>query len=246
MKNTAPLVLSLVLAVAAAVPLAAKAQSASKLVKVQGKVEIRDAKGKSLGTARVGTPLKTGETLQASSNGTAAIKTAEGDLVVVNKDSAVRVKDERNVFEQLMGKVLYFFRSTKQTERRVELQTAILGIRGTEFLVDASGNASAIALKEGKLDVDSKQEGFNVYQRNEADEFEAFKREQREGVEREQREFEAYKAKIREEFIAFQKSVKLEANQSLTISDGKATLGRIDPTMEETTRNLEEFAKDVR
>jgi hypothetical protein len=246
MKNIASLVLSLMLAAAVVFPLTAGAQGASKLVKVQGKVELRDAKGKNLGAVRVGTPLKTGETLQASSNGTAAIKTAEGDLVVVSKDSAVRVKDERNVFEQLMGKVLYFFRSTKQTERRVELQTAILGIRGTEFLVDASGSTAAIALKEGKLDVDSKQDGFNVYQRNEADEFEAFKREQREGVERERKEFEEYKAKIREEFIAFQKSVKLEANQSLTIGEGKATIGRIDPSMEETTRNLEEFAKDVR
>jgi len=246
MKNIAPLVLALAFGAAAAFPLAASAQGVSRLVKVQGKVEIRDAKGKSLGAARVGTPVKTGETLQASSNGTAAIKTAEGDLVVVSKDSAVRVKDERSIFEQLMGKVLYFFRSSKQTERRVELQTAILGIRGTEFLVDASGNASAIALKEGKLDVDSKQDGFNVFQRNEADEFEAFKREQQEGVERERKEFEQYKAQIREEFVAFQKSVKLEAHQSLTLSDGKATIGRIDPDMEDTTRKLEDFAKDVR
>ena len=246
MKNTASLVLSFLLAAVAVFPFTAAAQGGSRLVKVQGKVEIRDAKGKSLGAARVGTPLRTGETLQASANGTAAIKTAEGDLVVVSKDSAVRVKDERNVFEQLMGKVLYFFRSTKQSERRVELQTAILGIRGTEFLVDSAAEGSAIALKEGALDVDSKQDGFNVYRRNEADEFEAFKREQREGVERERKEFEQYKSKMREEFIAFQKSVKLEAQQSLTISEGKATIGRIDPDMEDTTRKLEEFANDVR
>jgi hypothetical protein len=245
MKNTVALAVAASLA-AAALPFTAHAQGASRLVKVQGSVEIHDAKGKNLGAARVGTPLKTGESLHASSNGTAAIKTATGDLVVVSKDSAVRVKDERNVFEQLVGKVLYFFRSSKQTERRVELQTAILGIRGTEFLVDSSAESSAIALKEGKLDVDSKQDGFNVYRRNEADEFEAFKREQREGVERERKEFEKYKAQMREEFIAFQKSVQLESQQSLTISEGKATIGRIDPEMEDTTRKLEEFSSDVR
>jgi len=246
MKNIVHSLLAILVTVATTYTPATNAQSATRVAKVRGDVEIRDVKGQSRGAAKVGATLKAGDSLHTTGNGTAALKTSGGDVVVVSKDSAVRLKDDRNAFEQLIGKVLYFFRSSKQTDRRVELQTAILGIRGTEFLVDTSADRSAVALKEGALEVDSKQGGFNVYRRNEADEFEAFKREAREALEKERAEFEQYKSQIREEFVAFQKSLKLESHQSLTLGDGKATVGGIDPRTEDSMRELAKFSEELR
>lgn len=224
----------------------AAAQPVARVVKLQGEGEVRDVAGKRRAAAQVGTTMTAGESLHASGKSTAALQTAAGDVIVVDSNSAVRVKDDRNTFEQLVGKILYFFRSGKRVDRRVELQTVAVGVRGTTFLVDSADDKTAIALKEGKVDVDSKRDGFNVYRRKEAEEFEAFKREIREGIERERKEFERYRAQEREEFIAFQKSVQLNPQESLVVAADKATIGRIDAEMEDSIRRLEDFSRGLR
>lgn len=224
----------------------AAADPVGRVVKLQGDVEVRDPAGNRRTAAKIGTAVNAGESLHASSKSTAAVRTAAGDLLVVDEGAAVRVKDEENTFEQLLGKILYLFRSTKRVDRRVELQTVAVGVRGTTFLVDAvdKDNAS-IALKEGRVDVDSKGEGFNLYRRKDLGEFEAFKQEIREGIERERKEFERYRAKEQEEFIAFKKSMQLNPRESLTISGDKAVVGGIDEEMQESIRRLEEFSRGL-
>lgn len=225
----------------------AAADPVARVVKVQGAAEVRDGAGQRRAPAHVGTTLNAGESLHASHKSKAALRTTAGDVIVVDEDATVRVKDDQNTFEQLIGKILYFFRSSKHIDRRVELQTVAVGVRGTTFLVDATDNErSSIAMKEGTVDVDSKGEGFNLYRRKDLTDFEAFKREMKEGIERERKEFERYRAKEQEEFVAFKKSMQLNAQESLTISGDKATIGRIDEETEETIRRLENFSRDLR
>lgn len=235
------------LVVASACCALAAAEPAGRVVRVQGEVEVRDAAGQRRAPAKVGTTVNAGESLHASGKSTAALRTVGGDLIVVDGGAAVRVKDEESTFEQLLGKILYLFRSTKRSDRRVELQTVAVGVRGTTFLVDAidKDNAS-IALKEGQIEVDSKGEGFNLYRRKDLSEFEAFKQEIREGIERERKEFERYRAKEQEEFIAFKKSMQLNPQESLTISGDKAVVGGIDQEMEDSIRRLEEFSRGLK
>jgi len=225
----------------------AAADPVARVVKVQGDAEVRDSAGKRRAPAHVGTALNAGESLHAAPKSTAALRTNAGDVIVVDADATVRVKDDQNTFEQLIGKILYFFRSSKHIDRRVELQTVAVGVRGTTFLVDTTDNEkSSIAMKEGTVDVDSKGEGFNLYRRKDASDFEAFKQEMREGVERERKEFERYRAKEQEEFVAFKKSMQLNSRESLTISGDKATIGGIDEEMESAIRRLEDFSREVR
>ncbi len=231
---------------ACAVSALAAAQPVARVVKLQGEGEVRDSAGQRRAPARVGTALNVGDSVHASGKSVAAVETAAGDVIVVDSDSAVRIKDDRNTFEQLIGKILYFFRSGKRVDRRVELQTVAVGVRGTTFLVDAEADKASIALKEGTVDVDSKRDGFNLYRRREQADFEAFKREIQEGIERERAEFERYRAQQQEEFIAFQKSVQLKPQQSLTIADDKATIGGIDAEMESAIRRLEDFSRELR
>jgi len=172
------------------------AEPVGRVVKVQGEAEVRDSAGQRRAPARVGTTLNAGESLHASGKSAAALQTTAGDVIVVDSNAAVRVKDEQSTFEQLVGKILYFFRSSKRIDRRVELQTVAVGVRGTTFLVDTTDKEASIALKEGKVDVDSKGDGFNLYRRKEQAEFEAFKQEIREGIEQERKEFDRYRALV--------------------------------------------------
>lgn len=221
------------------------AEPAAQVVKVQGEVEVRDAQGQPRGAAKVGTPLQAGDSLHAGATGMAAMQSAAGDLFVVDAGAAARVKDDRNTFEHMLGKVLYFFRSKKIGERKVTVQSVTIGIRGTTFLVDADAKTTAIGLKEGALEIGTSGEGFNVYRSKTQAEFETYKQEGRDSIKRERAEFERYRAQAGEEFVAFQKSVQLKEQQSLTITGDKATLGDINASTTDAIRRLDSFASDL-
>lgn len=221
------------------------ADPAARVVKVQGAVEVRDAQGQLRGAAQVGTPLQVGDSLHASATGMAAMQSAAGDVFVIDSGAAARVKDDHNTFEHMLGKVLYFFRSKKITERKVTVQSVTIGIRGTTFLVDADAKTTAIGLKEGALEIGTSGEGFNVYRSKAQAEFDAYKREGRESIKRERAEFERYRAQVGEEFVAFQKSVQLKEQQSLTIAGDKATIGDINASTTDSIRRLDSFASDL-
>jgi hypothetical protein len=213
-----------------------------KIVKVDGKVEVRDGKGVKREPGKVGKPLKQGDSLHAEKNGMAVVKTGTGDVVVLSRGSALRLKDNKGTYEHISGKALYSFKPSARNTRRVETVMAVAGIRGTTFLVEGDDKSTSIALKEGSLDVESKFEGFNVYRQKEMIDFETFKEEFRKDKERLQEEFRQYRAKVEEEFVAFKKSVQLESQQILSISGDKATIGKLDENANQYIRELEEFA----
>lgn len=212
-----------------------------KIVKMDGSVEVRDGAGAKREPGKVGTPLKPGDSLHAANNGMAVIKASSGDVVVLNKGGALKLKDNKGTYEHISGKALYTFKPSARSTRRVETVMAVAGIRGTTFLVDADDKATAIALKEGSLDVEARTEGFNVYRQKDSADFKAFKEEMRQDKERLQEEFRQYREKIQEEFVAFQKSVALESRQMLNISGDKAIIGKLDEGANRLISELEAF-----
>lgn len=220
------------------------AEPAARVVKVRGDVEVRDTQGQTRG-AQVGTALNVGDSLHASANGMAAMQSTAGDVFVIDSGATLTVKDDRNTFEHLLGKVLYLFRSKKIVERKVSVQSVTIGIRGTTFLVDADAKTTAIGLKEGSLEIGTTGEGFNVYRSRMQEEFLAYKREGRESIKRERAEFERYRTQTGEEFVAFQKTVQLKEQQSLTIAGDKAIVGGINDSTTNTINRLDSFASDL-
>lgn len=221
------------------------ATPAARVLKVQGEVEVQDESGKRLGSAKSGTVLNIGDSLHASDKGMAAMQSKAGDLFVVDSGAALRVKDNHNTYEHLVGKILYFFRSKKIVERKVNVSVVTIGIRGTTFLVDADTENTAIGLKEGKLDIATSDEGFNVYQQKTQSEFETYKNEATAAIQREHAEFEKYRTQQTEEFVAFQKSVSLKEQQSLSITGDKATIGDINPSTTDAINRLDSFASGL-
>ena len=223
-------------------PVAAALEIVAKVIKTQGVVEIQDANGKRTNKVVAGSVLSKNQILNTSANGVVAIRTSTGDTVVLNSTSAIKASPEKNTIEHLGGKVLYLFTPNKTIDRNVRLHTATMGIRGTTFLVDSDQNqATSVALIEGQLEVNSLQAGFNVYQQKTADDFDAYKRQIEEGVAAEQKEFDQYTTKTEEEFVAFQKSITLEKQQSLSLKDDKAVIGAINAQMAQSVAELQKF-----
>lgn len=232
----------ILVALALAIPaMSYAADTEASVIKVQGKVDVIDAKGILREQARVGTKLNAGDTIRTAENGVAAVRSKAGDTFVLDAVAAARIRHEKNTFEQLVGKVLYLFTPGLRIERTVKIQTAVIGIRGTTFLLNTESDKAEIGLKEGMLDISSTQDGFNIYQRKEADDFEAYKRRDVEGVKDMQKEFDKYRTQVQEEFIAFKKTLQLNANQSLSISGDKAVISALDEETLTTIRRLQQF-----
>ncbi|HEY6021492.1 MAG TPA: FecR domain-containing protein [Candidatus Paceibacterota bacterium] len=237
-------ILCLALATVLPIPVWA-ADGEIRVIKVQGQVDVLDAQGQVRERARVGTVLGAGETLRTAEDSKAAIRSKAGDTFILDAAAAARVRNEKNTLQQLIGKIMYLFTPGLHVERTVQVQTAVMGIRGTTFVVNAEQDKAAVGLREGVLEVSSTDEGFNVYQRRETDEFEAFKQRDREKVREMKKEYEKYRAQVKEEFVAFKKSFQLNANQSLSIAGDKAVISSLDEDAIKTMRRLEEFISDA-
>jgi ferric-dicitrate binding protein FerR (iron transport regulator) len=216
-----------------------------RVIKIQGQVEVIDAQGNVRERAKAGTLLKAGETIRTAENSKAAIRSKVGDTFILDALAAARVRSEKNALEQLVGKIMYLFTPGLREERTVHVYTAVIGIRGTTFLVNTEQGRADVGLREGVLEVSSTHEGFNVYQRKEMDEFEAFKQREREKVKEMKKEYEQYRTQIKEEFVAFKKSLQLKANQSLSIVGDKAVISGLDEDSIKTMQGLEQFISDT-
>lgn len=216
-----------------------------RVIKTQGQVDVVDAQGNVRARAKAGTVLNAGETIRTAENSKAAIRSKIGDTFILDAVAAARVRNEKNTLQQLVGKVMYLFTPNLHEERAVHVYTAVIGIRGTTFLINAAEGRADVGLREGTLDVSSIHDGFNVYQRKEMDEFESFKQRDREKVEEMQKEYEQYRAQVKEEFVAFKKSLQLKADQSLAIVGDKAVISKLDEDSIKTMHDLEQFTSDI-
>lgn len=225
--------------------MALAADSEISVIKTQGQVDVIDAQGNVRARAKAGTVLKAGESIRTAENSKAAIRSKLGDTYILDAVAAARVHSEKNALEQLIGKIMYLFTPDLREERSVHVHTAVIGIRGTTFLVNAGQGKADVGLREGTLEISSIHEGFNVYQRKELDEFEAFKQRDREKVEEIKKEFEQYRAQVNEEFVAFKKSLQLKSNQSLAIVGDKAVISVLDEDSIKTMQRLEQFIGDA-
>lgn len=92
----------------------------------------------------------------------------------------------------------------------------------TERLAEVS---VTVALEKGAVDVKSTTGPIGLYReyrRGETADFESYKNQIREGVQKEKEAFDHYKAGIRREFIGYVESVSMKAGTELTISGATA------------------------
>src|SRR5512143_943382 len=114
----------LVVALAALLPIEAWAADAKiTVIKVQGRVDVLDAKGQVREHAKAGTVLGAGETVRTAENSKAAIRSEVGDTFILDAAAAARVRSEKNTLQQLIGKVMYLFTPGLHVERTVQVQT---------------------------------------------------------------------------------------------------------------------------
>lgn len=130
---------------------AAAADAAGVVKRVQGAVTLQRA-GQSLPVA-AGTAVQEGDRLVTGADGGVGVTMADDSLFTVGPASTLVISRFRfdstthdgNVLLDLLKGTLHFVSGliAKQTPQNVNVQTrnALMGVRGTEFIVDARGDA---------------------------------------------------------------------------------------------------------
>ena len=184
-------------------------QKVSGIVKVKHKDSIKKEK------VQVCYEIQKGDIITTYTNALAVLKLKDGSRVVLDARSTIRFDGEENL-SQKGGKVFYKITSRKARNKlHIKTSFAIIGIKGTTFIVGAERNSSFVALKEGVVGIQSIKEQFELYKKKVLDEYEAFVRKQ-------QQEFERFK-RLQEDYIVEQTAeFDLEAGKIVSFDGNKA------------------------
>lgn len=166
---------------------------------VSGDVKIKRENSLKKSKVESGLEINSGDLITTANNSTAVLNLLDGSVLALDESSSLHFGNGSNL-NQKEGRIYYKI-TTRDAANSIKVKTpfAIIGIKGTTFLVNATEDAS-VKLKEGLIGIRSLQEEFELYRKAIQDEFNDF-------VAKEESSFEKFKqeqnrgvAELREEF----------------------------------------------
>ncbi len=191
------------------------ADSIGIVQKVHGIVKVKHENSIKKEKVKVCYEIQKGDIITTYAKSNAVLKREDGSHVVLDARSTIRFDGDENLSQE-GGKVFYKI-IARNARHKLHIKTsfAIIGIKGTTFIVGSEQNSSFVALKEGVVGIQSIKEAFELYKKKVLDEYEAFVRKQ-------QQEFEKFK-KQQEDYIVEQtEAFDLEAGKIVSFKGNKA------------------------
>ena len=203
-------------------------QKVDGIVKVKHKDSIKKMKVKK------GYEIRPGDIISTFRHSHAVLKLADKSSVVLDERSVIAF-DAALDWKQKLGKVYYKITS-KDVKNKLKIKTnfAIIGIKGTTFVVGADANSSYVALKEGLIGIASIKEEFQLYKKKVLSEYEAY-------IKQQQKEFEKFKKAQEEYIMTMTKAFDLKAGNVVSFSGEKAIENPL-----ETQEEFERFEQMLR
>jgi hypothetical protein len=131
---------------------------------VKGNVKIKSEGSFKKSQVSKGLEVKKGDLITTSKEANAIIKLLDGSTLVLDASSTLHFSSA-NLAEQTEGKVFYKITSRDaKNSLKVKTPFAIIGIKGTTFIVD-SGEKASVKLKEGVVGIQSIKEEFELYRK---------------------------------------------------------------------------------
>ena len=180
------------------------------VVKMEGAVKVKEEGSIKSSNAVVGTEIKKGDLLTSVKSSNAVFKLVDSSTLVLDASSAILFLEDSNI-EQKAGKVYYKITS-RDAGNSIKVKTpfAIIGIKGTTFVVDATENAS-VALKDGLIGITSIKEEFELYRKGVQKQFDDF-------VNQKEADFKKFKDEQTKGAAEITKEFDLQAGNSISFS----------------------------
>jgi hypothetical protein len=168
----------------------------------------------SIQVKRRGERLFSGNELHTGLNSKAYIKMGDGSKILLRPNSKLRLTDRRKVNVD-RGRIMFSVakRSKTQNPFMVATRVALLGIRGTQFVVEAGEDDESfnVYLKEGSIVAYPQNEQFKLYKEKQKQDFSDYVNNQADA-------FEKMKAQRQQEFAEYVEEINMKKNKGLSFS----------------------------
>lgn len=151
------------------------------------------------------------------------IKTKDDSKIVLDENSRLKI-ESIDLYNQKKGKIYYNIEKKEQKGFLVKTEFAVIGVKGTEFIIDSFEDKKGVALKEGLVKIDSLLDKFELRRKKELSEFESFQMKSKS-------EFEEYKKKTWEEFVEFVDNFELKPDKMVTFDGNIADENQLSKEM---------------
>ncbi len=201
--------------------------------KLEGNVKVKNEGSIKKNRVKAGLEIQAGDLITTAKEASVLIKLTDGSSVVLDASSSLHFISDNSI-EQQNGKIFYKI-TARDAKNSLKIKTpfAIIGIKGTTFVVNATENAS-VTLKEGLIGIQSVKEEFELYRKKVQEEFKNY-------VSDQQSEFEKYKNEQNQYAIAEStKAFDLEAGNRVSFSGQKVNE---DAWSKEDDAEFERFEK---
>jgi len=176
--------------------------------KVDGSVKVKSEGSFKKSRVKKGFEIKNGDLITTSRKSSAVLKLVDGSVLVLDSSSTIYFKTPRDA-EQTEGKIYYKITSRDaRNSLKIKTPFAIIGIKGTTFVVNATGKAS-VKLQEGLIGVSSIKEDFKLYRKSVMAEYNKY-------VSSQQSEFEKYKNRQKKGVAEITKEFDLHAGNTIS------------------------------
>ncbi len=222
--------------------------------KVEGVAKVQHPGSIKKSKIKPGETITAGDTLLTYRSAKVVLTMSDKTKIVVNEYAKLELLSA-NEFAQSGGKV--FFKVTKRKSGKglkVKTPFAIIGVKGTQFVVTDSEKDKSLALNEGLVGVDSPSgKAFALLDKEKLDAAMAG------GPKSEMSEFEQYKKELMAEFTEYVKSFDLKPGKKLSFKGQNVTQSSMDDSdgamfkqfmndaqFNAISNELEEMGKDMK
>jgi ferric-dicitrate binding protein FerR (iron transport regulator) len=182
-------------------------------------------------------------------NGRAVVRVGDYGFVVVERNSTLEVDRSggaANMFRQISGMIYYAVNKVQRSMRKVKIKTttAVIGVRGTRFVVVDEDARKEIGMRKGLISVTSPQDEYEIHRRQVEDEFAAFKKEASDAIAQEKKAYEAYRAGTAKEFVEYKREFTLGKDRMVSFDGNKVTEGALNAQTTQDMESLETFGAE--
>lgn len=190
------------------------AELAGYIEKFDGKVIVYKNGSVKGDMAKKGFELRKGDSVRTFSKSNAYIKFVDDSKVVLTEKSTMYIKDVKMI-NLKVGKVVSEIQKQENNKGvKIATKSAIIGVKGTKFLVNVDKDGVDVVLKEGSINVQSVKGEFKRYLKDEEEDFNKF-------VDDTKKDYDDYKKKMGEEFVEFVKEFTLEGEMAISIKNNE-------------------------
>lgn len=187
--------------------------------RLNGVVKVKSTNSFKKSKVKVGFEIKAGDLITTSKNSSAVIKLADASTIVLDASSTVRFASATSI-EQKDGKIYYKITSRDSIHAlAVTTPFAIIGIKGTTFIINSADGDASVILKEGLIGVASIKEAFNLYRKSVEAEYNKFKDEQMSAFEKFKSEQNKYAEPIKTKAFDLKAGNRISFNEDRVNED---------------------------